>query len=119
MKRRALPFELAVSNPCTESWDGMAGTTRQRHCDLCNKHVYNLAAMTPWQIEVLVAESGGNLCARVERREDGSLVTLEPSTSRAQFATLALSAALAIAPAAALAQTTPGDQAYLVANCQF
>jgi hypothetical protein len=110
MTRRALPFELAVSNPCTGSWDDMTGTIRQRHCELCKKHVHDVAAMTPLQIELLVAKTGGDLCARLTRRPNGSLVTLEPTASHAHFATLALSVALAIAPAAALAQAAAGTK---------
>ena len=105
--RRALPFEIHVVDPCTESWDSMAGSVHRRHCASCDKTVHNFAAMTPRQIERLIAEHGGHLCARITRREDSSLVTLESTPPRSRFAGAALSATLALTPLAAFPQSNP------------
>jgi hypothetical protein len=105
MSRRVLPFEVAVTAPCQQDWDAMQGSARQRHCAACDRDVLNFAAMTPRQIEQAVALSGGHLCARISRREDGSLVTL-PEPVRGRAAGFVLAAALASAPA--FAQT--GDE---------
>jgi len=107
--RNALPFDVQVASACSESWEGMSGSLRERFCESCNRQVHDLAAMTPRQIERLVATSGGRLCGRVTRRQDGSLVTLPAERGRGRLATLTLSVALGAAPAA-LAQagsTTP------------
>lgn len=110
MARRVLPFHVEVSKPCSESWDTMSGAVRQRHCGVCHKQVHNFAAMTPREIERLVAETGGHLCGRITRRGDGSLVTLEPTQQRQRFAALTLSAALGIAPAAVAQTGSPTQQ---------
>jgi hypothetical protein len=102
--RRVLPFEVTVAGPCGESWDAMSGSLRERFCPSCSRSVHDLAAMTPSQIDRLVAKSGGRLCGRITRRQDGSLVMLEPVPSRPRLATLTLSVVLGVAPAA-LAQS--------------
>ena len=106
MARRALPFEVGVSIPCNETWEEMTGNKQRRHCGSCNKQVHNLAALTPRQIEDLVGHGGAHLCARVTRREDGSLVTLEPTALPSPLATFMLSATVAIVPVTAVAQTS-------------
>jgi hypothetical protein len=85
----------------------MLGTVRQRHCASCDRQVHNFAAMTPREIERLVAETGGHLCARLTRREDGSLVMLEPAKRAPHRLNLAVTAALALLPATVCAQTSP------------
>jgi hypothetical protein len=53
----------------------MPGTDRVRHCDQCNKNVYNLSEMTRRQAESLLRETEGRLCARLYRRADGTILT--------------------------------------------
>jgi hypothetical protein len=98
--RRVLPFEVDVDRPCTESWASMTGSSRERHCVSCDRQVHDFAAMTPRQIERLVAETGGHLCARITRRQDGSLIMLKPDPGQFGLVALTLSVALGIAPAA-------------------
>jgi hypothetical protein len=105
VKRRSLPFEPSIAKPCGESWAAMNGGSRQRHCQLCDKHVHNFAAMTPREIEKLVLNSEGKLCARITRRYDGSLVTLEAQPRVSIAAKVAVSASLALSAAAGAAQT--------------
>lgn len=76
MKPTQLPFKLAIPTPCHQSWQTMSGNSNQRHCDSCNKQVHNLAALTALQIEELVHNSGGHLCARVTRNSLDELVTV-------------------------------------------
>ena len=106
MKRPRLPFEPSIAKPCEESWAAMNGGSRQRHCQLCDKQVHNFAAMTPREIEKLVLRSDGKLCARITRREDGSLVALEAPPRVSMAAQVAVSASLALSAAGAMAQTT-------------
>lgn len=106
MKRHSLPFEPSIAKPCEESWTTMEGGQRNRHCQLCDKQVHNFAAMTPREIEKLVFKNGGELCARITRREDGSLVTLEAQPRASIAAQVAVSASLALSAAGAMAQTT-------------
>jgi hypothetical protein len=102
-----LPFEASIAKPCQQQWTAMSGSASARRCDSCQKTVHNFAALTPRQIERLVHRSNGHLCARITRREDGSIVTA-PSGSRTFGAPLLVSAALLLAPA--LRAQTQSDQ---------
>ncbi len=81
----------------------MSGSARQRYCAACERPVHDFAAMTPREIERLVASTGGHLCARITRREDGSLLTL-PEPQRRHSASFVLAATLFLAAPLAEAQ---------------
>lgn len=66
---------VSIAAPCPVDWESMPGTDRVRHCSQCNKNVYNLSAMTRRQAEALLRETEGNLCARLYRRADGTILT--------------------------------------------
>jgi len=66
---------IDVPAPCSIGWDVMAGTEQVRFCGQCQKSVYNLSAMTRRQAESVVANKQGRLCAKFERRADGTIVT--------------------------------------------
>ena len=66
---------ISIAAPCTADWDSMPGTDRVRHCGQCNKNVYNLSEMTRRQAEALLREKEGQLCARLYRRSDGTILT--------------------------------------------
>jgi hypothetical protein len=78
MRTNPIPLDvIQVSEPCSKSWEQMAGDERIRYCQGCRKHVYNLSAMTRSEAERLVCESAGNLCVRFGRLEDGRVQTLD------------------------------------------
>jgi hypothetical protein len=66
---------ISIAAPCTADWESMRGTDRVRHCGECNKNVYNLSEMTRWQAEALLRETEGQLCVRLYRRGDGTVLT--------------------------------------------
>ncbi|MDQ3257486.1 MAG: carboxypeptidase-like regulatory domain-containing protein [Acidobacteriota bacterium] len=66
---------IDVPAPCSVSWNAMAGTEQVRFCGQCQKSVYNLSAMTRRQAELVVADKQGRLCAKFERRADGTILT--------------------------------------------
>jgi len=66
---------ISIAAPCSADWDSMPGTDRVRHCDQCNKNVYNLSEMTRRQAESLLRETEGQMCARLYRRVDGTILT--------------------------------------------
>lgn len=75
---KALPLldRIRVASPCPESWAGMRGDDRVRHCDRCNLNVFNLSDMTRDEAEALIAEKlGGRLCVRYYQRTDGTILT--------------------------------------------
>lgn len=60
----------------------MTGDERARFCGQCQKHVYNLSAMTRAQIEALVRETEGRFCGRFYRRADGRMLTADCPTGQ-------------------------------------
>ncbi len=76
--RKSKLDQLNVAKPCSASWEQMTGNAQKRFCSECSKHVFDFSQMTRQQIEAVTAANQGNLCARIARREDGSMVMLEP-----------------------------------------
>jgi Carboxypeptidase regulatory-like domain len=109
MVRSKLSFDPAISHPCQERWAEMEGNLQQRHCQSCNKQVYNLAAMSCREIEHLVQAKGSELCARITRRGDGSLITLDPISRPSVAAQIAVSVSLVLGSAMAMGQSD-GDR---------
>jgi len=75
-KKRRLD-QLKVVSPCSTDWDRMSGDEKKRYCSECDKFVYDFSQMTRRQVEAIVSIHQGRMCARITRRPDGSLVTLE------------------------------------------
>lgn len=69
--------DIRIASPCSMSWDEMVGDDKRRHCGACNLHVHNFAAMTQREIEALITSAGGRVCARLYRREDGTILTAD------------------------------------------
>ncbi len=76
-KKRRLD-QLQIVSPCKTDWDRMSGDEKKRFCSECDKFVYDFSQMTRRQVEAIVSIHQGRLCARITRRPDGSLLTLEP-----------------------------------------
>jgi hypothetical protein len=76
-KKRSLPVleNLRVASPCGEDWSAMQGDDRVRHCDKCDKNVFDLSAMTRAEAETFVANIEGSACVRFFRRTDGTVMT--------------------------------------------
>ena len=66
---------LYVSSPCNADWETMPGDERVRFCSQCHLNVYNISALTRKQAEKLIAETEGRLCAKLYRRQDGTIIT--------------------------------------------
>src|SRR5262249_47140570 len=69
--------QLKVVSPCSTDWDQMSGDEKKRFCSECDKFVYDFSRMTRRQVEAIVSIHRGQMCARITRRPDGSLLTLE------------------------------------------
>jgi hypothetical protein len=52
----------------------MQGDDRVRYCPECKLNVYNFSALSPREIERLVAQTEGRLCARYYQRADGTML---------------------------------------------
>jgi hypothetical protein len=69
--------EIRIASPCPANWDEMTGDERARFCGQCQKHVYNLSALTAEAAAALIREKEGNLCGRLYRRADGTVIHAE------------------------------------------
>lgn len=76
--RRESLDRLRVVKPCTASWAAMTGDGAHRHCVECDRQVHDLSALTPHEIERLIAAENGRLCGRLTRGPGGRLVTRWP-----------------------------------------
>lgn len=63
-----------VATPCPADWDSMTGDDRSRFCGQCRKHVYNLSAMSASDAVDLIREKETDLCIRIYRRNDGTVL---------------------------------------------
>ncbi len=68
---------VRVAAPCTKAWEAMKGDERVRFCDACAKNVYNLSALTAKEAEALLLEKEENICVRLYRRSDGTVLTAD------------------------------------------
>lgn len=66
---------IKIASPRTADWEQMKGTDRVRFCGECRKNVFNLSAMTRREAGDLLKQTNGNLCARLYRRADGTVLT--------------------------------------------
>ncbi|CAN5391127.1 hypothetical protein BH09SUM1_BH09SUM1_29960 [soil metagenome] len=100
---------LRIANPCPVSWNSMKGTDRERFCGLCKKNVYDTSKMKADEIRALVGGSDGEVCARLFKRQDGTLVTADCAPTRRRravmFAMTVIGAIMAVG-ASAFASTT-------------
>jgi hypothetical protein len=74
MKRTRLET-LRVVSPCLEGWERMTGDDRTRHCQGCEKNVFDVSQLSRDEAERLLERTNGDVCVRLTRRPDGSIVT--------------------------------------------
>jgi hypothetical protein len=104
MARRNLRIKVVRSTPCSQLWSEMAGDARARLCTVCNRQVHNLAVLRPIEIETLIRESSGGICAQIAYGPDGAIRTAEGFSQPSVAAGMVLAASLAFS-GTALAQT--------------
>jgi hypothetical protein len=69
--------QIAIPTRCTQNWNSMQGSEQTKFCSTCHKQVHNLAAMTSEEIATLFREGEGEICGRIFRRPDGTVVTAD------------------------------------------
>lgn len=103
---------IQIASPCTASWAAMKGDDRVRHCNDCNKNVFNLSAMPEAEGAALLAgNTDGELCVRFYRRADGTVMTSDCSTSARAYTRRTLRKLPGMAGAAVLAMSAAGAAA--------
>lgn len=100
-------MELRIASPCSADWDSMQGDERVRYCPECKLKVYNFDAMGSAEIEKLVRNREGRLCARFYARPDGTLLTQNcPVGFRARVRRISRAAGAIFSAATALMSAT-------------
>lgn len=100
-KKLPMLDNIKIASPCSEAWDNMVGDDRVRFCGGCMKNVYNLSAMTGPEAQEVIADKEGDVCVRLYRRKDGTVITSDcPVGVRRQRVTKIAAAALAFGGAA-------------------
>jgi hypothetical protein len=87
--------EVRIASPCDASWDNMIGDDRVRHCAGCDKDVYNLSGLSRDDAEALLVAKGVDVCIRLYRRTDGTLITRDCGTRSRQWSRAAAALGLA------------------------
>src|SRR5215471_8193220 len=83
-RRRSLPMleRVEIASPCSVRWDDMMGDDRARMCGKCNKHVFDLSAMTAEEAERFLLERHGVACVRYFQRKDGTIMLADCTIGR-------------------------------------
>ncbi len=74
-KKESLLDNVSIASPCPVKFDQMPGDEKVRFCSLCHLNVYNISQMTRNEAEELLETNGENVCLRLYRRSDGTLIT--------------------------------------------
>ncbi|NHZ63382.1 hypothetical protein [Massilia genomosp. 1] len=108
--KHTIPLQrIDIAAPCTASWDDMRGDERVRHCNDCNKNVFNLSAMPEADATRLLADNHqGDLCVRFYQRQDGTVMTSDCGDSQRATVRQAWRGLPHMAGAAALALSAAG-----------
>jgi hypothetical protein len=105
---------VSVAAPCKADWGDMVGDDRVRFCGQCAKNVYNLSAMQRAEAEAFVRAHESNVCIRLYRRTDGTVLTADcPVGVKKRRVRLAIAGAVGgglMAGAAAFALTSIGRE---------
>lgn len=118
---RKLPLlnNIRIASPCSESWDGMVGDDKVRFCGGCMKNVYNLSAMTDAEAVEVIEEKEGDLCVRLYRRKDGTVITADcPVGVQRKRVTKVAAAAMAFGTAGVAFGALPAEEP-LVEPCEI
>lgn len=67
---------VRIAAPCAVPWETMEGDERIRFCNQCQLNVFNISAMSEKEaVSTIRTASGGRLCLRFYRRQDGTILT--------------------------------------------
>jgi len=93
--------QLTIANPCRESWSSMAGGDTQRFCNVCNRSVHDLSALTRRQAGDLFANNAGKVCGRISYDERGKQIFARERRPIERLMQISVLGASAVASAAA------------------
>jgi hypothetical protein len=104
MKRKKINLDnVEIAQSCSADWESMTGDDKIRFCVECQNDVYNFAEMTKREAESLLQITGGQICARIARDAEGTVITANPlvglslvNLRASKFATAVVTAALSL-----------------------
>ena len=103
--------DIRIAKPCRADWNAMTGDDRARFCGSCHKNVYDLSRMSRPEAEDLIRQHEGDVCLRLHRRADGTVITSDcpvgMRAARRPFFALAAGFAALLASGLAVAAHTP------------
>lgn len=73
---------IQIASPCSMAWSQMEGDERVRFCSACRLHVYNLSAMDVEDAARLISDASTEVCVRLYRRRDGTVLTQDCPVGR-------------------------------------
>jgi hypothetical protein len=74
MKPNTSPW--TIRQKCTADWEKMRGDDKRRFCEHCQRHVYNVSAMSCEEREVFASPAGMQECIFYSQRNDGEVADL-------------------------------------------
>ena len=80
-RRLRLIDRVEITTPCAMRWEDLPGDLRRRHCQRCDRDVWDLSELTADEGEALLGHVTSP-CVRLTRRADGTVVTKGCGTSR-------------------------------------
>jgi len=66
---------LSIPSPCSTNWNELVGDDRKRYCGQCAKIVYDFSKLTTTEVLALLTTLRGDVCARITRQPDGTMLT--------------------------------------------
>ncbi len=83
-RARRLPLldGVRIASPCPARWEDMRGDERVRLCTACGKNVYNVIALCREEAEDILRAHEGEVCMRLYRRGDGTILTADCPVGR-------------------------------------
>jgi hypothetical protein len=80
---------------CPIDWNDLAGDSRSRFCEVCNKSIYNFSVLSEEERQQVIATGGSSLCISY-LAENGQAVDLHEEAIPSRRTALALAAAVAL-----------------------
>jgi hypothetical protein len=100
---------IRIASPCRADWNDMTGDERVRTCAACAKPVFNLSEMTRAEADAVVAKHGGDLCARLYHRADGTVMLADCTVATVGMRARNFVVATALVAGAAYAKLHRGE----------
>jgi hypothetical protein len=98
-------FIVSLPNPCGEKWENMSSRGCNRHCDTCDKTIYDLAKLTIGEAEALL-DGEGEVCVRAHIASDGAVKLADSANANRRMRAL-VGASLSLIVAACQHSVTP------------